>query len=135
VNSYELPRMKIAALCLGAISFVVAHVLNVSILAFVYGDFSSEVSPVFDVIFEYSFWLVFVVPGIVAAGFAKERRLLHGFVVGSIAGALSVLFVLFNTPPGESINVFSAVRIIALAVGLSTVGGAIVGVFEYGMRR
>jgi hypothetical protein len=127
--------MKIAALCLGAISFVVAHVLNVSILAFVYGDSSSEVSPVFDVIFEYSFWLVFVIPGIVAAIFAKERRLLHGFAVGSIAGGLSVLFVLFNAPPGESINVFSAVRIIALAVVLSTVGGAIVRVLEYGIRR
>lgn len=127
--------MKIAALCLGAISFVVAHVLNVSMLAFVYGDLGSEVSPVFDVIFEYSFWLVFVIPGIVAAVFARERRLLHGFAVGSIAGALSVLFVLFNTPPSESVNVSSAVRITALAIVLSTVGGAIVQVLEYGIRR
>ena len=127
--------MNIAALCLGAISFVVAHVLNVSILAFVYSDPNSAVSPVFDVIFEYSFWLVFVIPGIVAAVFARAQRVFHGFAVGLVAGALSILFVLTNTPPGESINVLSAVRIIALAVVLSTVGSWVVHVFEYRVRR
>lgn len=127
--------MKIAALCLGAISFVVAHVLNVSILAYVYSEPSPEVSPVFDVIFEFSFWLVFVIPGIVAAVFAREQRVLHGLAVGLIAGALSIIFVLTNTPPGESINMLSAVGIIALAVVLSTAGSLVVNVFNYRLRR
>ena len=135
MNAYESSRLNIGALCLGAVCFLVAHLLNISILAFVYSDLDSDVSPVFDVIFEYSFWLVLVIPGVVAAFFAKERRLLHSFIVGLIVGAFSVLFVLFNAPPGESISVLSAVKIVALAVALSAIGGAVVRVLEYGIRR
>ncbi|MEO1037714.1 MAG: hypothetical protein AAFX44_19310 [Pseudomonadota bacterium] len=127
--------MKLAALCLGAISFVVAHVLNVSILAHVYSDPSTEVSPVVDVILEFSFWLVFVIPGIVAAVFASKQRVLHGLAAGLIAGALSITFVLTYTLPGESINVLSAARIIALAVVLSTVGSLVVNVLNCRLRR
>ena len=96
-----------------------------------YDSPASEVSPILEIWFEYGFWLLFVIPGVVASLVAKTRRILHGFTAGLLVALLITLFAIAQPELGDTVFSFAVAKSLLIAVSLSTIGAFLVGVWKH----
>ncbi len=87
-----------------------------------------------DVVFDFGFWLTFVIPGYLAARFAKCSAVFNAAVVGLLIGVGWQLLAYIGREPGESYAF--ANQVLALArIQLLVLAGSLIWLIQRGLKK